>query len=570
MFSLTGQDDYYIQVTKVPYQATKITEKNSVEPATSIDEDTMRMSDEHTPQSRKPRRPRRARFSGRTTPGGDHLTTAARTGREQSETQQNAKTAALSHAAIPVPSPAHPSSTSAAGTADFEQRVDDLELSASGTKFSRLIGERLSEKLGPATTYLRRTGSFLVTSPGRMTTYAVVLVIAILAAGLSMSQTTNARQQQLVVMAQQSEPMSHAAQNLYASLTIADASANTSFSQGTVSGSTELRTKYDNAIAQASMAATRAATGINDVNSVEMAEIANIQRLLPVYTGLVESARANARQGHSVGVAYLASASGLMRDKILPSAQTLYDRTSDRTAANRQELTAPPWVPMSGILAAILLLLWVQWRLTRANGRLFNVGLFAATLCMLAALTGVAAVTVTTWQNEKLYGEKTAPLLQLTEARIHAQQLRSTETLNLVRRQPADANAFANSLGSISDSLHRIDSQQPNQDVKASISSAADWNKSHSRMMDQLSTGDYAGAIATATDGNNQSSSAAAFQDLDNSLQSAISDARTELRMSLDNARRASAAISLVTIAVTILAAILVVLGFRSRLLEYL
>lgn len=520
------------------------------------------MSDENTPQPRNPRRPRRARFSGRTTPGGDQLATA------RHSAQRPTNSEALSTPAVEVDNLA--SSPVSQDPLDSEQRVDDLDLSSSRNRFSRLVGERFSEKLGPLSTYLRRSGSFLVTSPGKMTAYAVILIISILAAGLSMSQTTSARQDQLVVMARQSEPMSHAAQNLYASLTIADASANTSFSQGSISGSAELRTRYDNAIAQASMAATRAATGINDVNSVEMAEIANIQRLLPVYTGLVESARANARQGHAVGVAYLASASGLMRDKILPSAQALYDRTSDRTAADRKELTAPPWVPLSGILAAILLLLWVQWRLTRTNGRLFNIGLFASTLCMLIALVGVGSVTVTTWQNEKLYGEKTAPLLQLTEARIQAQKLRSTETLNLVRRQPADANAFANSLGSISDSLKRINDRQPNPDVQASIESASDWNDSHSRMMGQLATGNYAGAIGTATDMGDTSSSAVAFQHLDNSLQSAISDARNELRASLDNARRASAIMSLTTITITIIAAILVVLGFRSRLLEYL
>src|SRR5436190_893333 len=65
--------------------------------------------------------------------------------------------------------------------------------------------------------------------------------------------------------------------------------------------------------------------------------IAAIAASLPEYTGLVETARANHRQGFPVGAAYLRDASELMRGRILASAGDLYRletlRLNDHQAA---------------------------------------------------------------------------------------------------------------------------------------------------------------------------------------------------------------------------------------------
>ena len=53
--------------------------------------------------------------------------------------------------------------------------------------------------------------------------------------------------------------------------------------------------------------------------------IATIAQQLPVYTGLVESARTNSRLDFPVGAAYLRRASDLMRTSILPAATSVYD-----------------------------------------------------------------------------------------------------------------------------------------------------------------------------------------------------------------------------------------------------
>nr|WP_120491713.1 hypothetical protein [Corynebacterium lactis] len=540
---------------------------------------------ESAPRAHRARRPRRARFSGRTTPGGERLKDSAaeeprasrsrRTKRGTGESDGTTQRPdALFRGKDRVGEASDASDASPAGVAapakDTDLRVDELELSSSSNRLTRLMGRRLYDKLGPWATYAHRSASFLTTSPGRLTAVAAILIVAILAAGLSMWQTTSDRQQQLTRISELSEPMAHASQNLYASLTIADASANTAFSRGTPDSNLSLGTNFDDAIAQAAMSATRAATGINNVNDPAMRDVTTVQRLLPVYTGMIETARTNARQGRPVGVAYLASASGLMRNEILPAAQSLYEKTSTNTSDEQRALSIPPLIPMSGILAALIMLLSAQWWMTRKNGRLFNVGLFGATLLMAGALLGVAIATTQPLQGSALFGAKQPQVQALTEARIGAQQLRATETLGLVRRQPADAENFSQSLDKLTKQLEDVSKVAPSRDVDAALTSIKAWERGHQEMVSHLDSGDYAGAVTVATGADSPASSAVAFRDLDESLRSSITDARLLLRQELDNSRRASAIISLFTVTITAIAALMVALGFRNRLLEYL
>ena len=533
------------------------------------------------PFHRKNRAPRRTRFSGRTTPGGESLDThtAAQAAKESKDTPAATpapESAAPSTALETTESSANAPATAATPTAladsprDTDLRVDALEIGPRNRRLTRFLGERLYDKLGPSATYVRRSASFLITSPGRLTIVALILIVAILAAGLSMWQTTSQRQQQLTRISQLSEPMANASQNLYASLTIADASANTAFSRGTLNSSQDLASNFDDVIAQASMSATRAATGIENVDDPEMKNVATVQRLLPVYTGMVETARANARQGNPVSVAYLASASNLMQVQILPAAKSLYERTSTTTNEEQRELSKPPLFPMSGLAAAILMLLVTQWWLTRRTGRLFNVGLFGATMLMTIALVGVGIATTQPWQSGSLFGEQRPDVHALTEVRIDAQQLRASETLGLVRRQPADAESFSQSVRTLVGELERVDANAPDDDVRAAIHAVYSWESGHNLMMEHLGSGDYAGAVRIATDADNASSSATAFNQVDESLQNSIAESRLAARENLDQSRRAIAALSLATVTLTVIAAVLVVFGFRHRLLEYL
>ena len=154
-------------------------------------------------------------------------------------------------------------------------------------------------------------------------------------------------------------------------------------------GSTDDREAYNAAIDTATVAATESALGsaTDDTRIREL--ILNIQRQLPVYTGMVETARANHRDGNAVAVNYMSNASTLMREDILPDARELFRLTSAKVTQEQKALTRPQWVPLSGFVAAVFFLLAAQWWLWRLTRRRFNRGFLAATVLLSVALAWV-------------------------------------------------------------------------------------------------------------------------------------------------------------------------------------
>ena len=188
-----------------------------------------------------------------------------------------------------------------------------------------------------------------------MTAMSAIIAVAILAAGWSMSSSSNDRQVALQELLNNTEPMSYSAHNLYTSLSVADTMATTGFAQAEEESSRS-RARYNDAIQKATLAATETAAGVSDVNTRELALIAQIQQQLPVYTGLVEVARTNNRSGNPVGAAYLAEASALMREQILPAAGELFSLTTQAVRDQQDRFTKPQWIPLSGLVVALALL----------------------------------------------------------------------------------------------------------------------------------------------------------------------------------------------------------------------
>ncbi|WIM71825.1 hypothetical protein QP028_09395 [Corynebacterium suedekumii] len=266
----------------------------------------------------------------------------------------------------------------------------------------------------------------------------VILSMAIFAAGYSMSQSSADRQSELDVLLTTTEPMSYSAHNLYTSLSLADTIATTGFVQGGVE-SAGTRARYHAAIDRAMMSATESSASVGFDDRPSLLLIADIERQIPIYTGLIETARTNNRVGNPVGVAYMAEASSLMREEILPAASQLFERTSSKVREQQRQLTRPQWVPLSGLFAAVLFLLIAQWALWRMTRRRLNKGFLVATALMVTAILWVGASNFTAWQaGTRGFEEASMPWDSLTASRIQAQQARTSETLALVRRQSVD------------------------------------------------------------------------------------------------------------------------------------
>jgi len=167
-----------------------------------------------------------------------------------------------------------------------------------------------------------------------------------------------------------------------------------------------------------------------------------IAEKLPVYTGLIERARAN-NQWDYPGAAYLRNASTLMRNQILPKALVLYDLGGtrlDAAYASGSSPTAPVVVVATGLLLLGLLVV-VQVYVTRRTRRRLNLALVAATVVVAGVMTWITVGFVMEREALADAQRRGSDAVQLlSAARISVLQAQSRENLVLVARQydPAD------------------------------------------------------------------------------------------------------------------------------------
>ncbi|WP_459589169.1 MCP four helix bundle domain-containing protein [Corynebacterium camporealensis] len=435
---------------------------------------------------------------------------------------------------------------------------------------------------GPAR-LARRLYYFASTTPGKMFTVTVILTLALGAAGLSMSQSSASRHADLNELLSTTEPMSSAAHHLYTSLSLADTVATTGFVQAGLE-SKENRDRYNEAIDNASVAATESVLGTSNEDARIRELVMFIQRELPVYTAMVEKARANHRAGNAVATPYMSNASALMREEILPAASELFRLTTTKVNEQQQRLTSPQWVPLSGLFAALFFLLIAQYWLWRITRRKLNRGFVAASVMMCLAITWVSISNIATWSTGH-QGFETAsrPWDSLTASRIEAQQTRTSGTLALVlRASQQDMSAqFDDTMESINNALADYEAAIEDEDVPLSrpelIDDARyateDWQAAHNKFMDALNAGSYDEAIEQATamyTGDATPTAARAFERVDSSLADLISQARISMRSYLEQGLSAVTAVATAVFLLTLGAILAVWLGIRPRLQEYL
>ena len=466
-----------------------------------------------------------------------------------------------------------------------------------------------------STQIINRVFGFFGTTPGKMVVGMIVLTAALLAAGLSMANSVSNRQSELNHLLTSNEPMSNSAHKLYMSLSLADTIATTGFVQAGVEPE-NTREQYLRAIDSAAAEATSAVLDSDDDEEYLRQLAVQIQRQLPVYTGLVEAARTNNRAGNAVGAAYMSNASAMMRDEILPAAASLFRLSSNNVSEQQDQLTRPQWVPLSGLVAALLFLGLAQYWLWRISRRRFNRGFAAATVMMVVALLWVSGTNVYTWHlGNRGFTEASTPWDSLTQARIDAQRTRTEEILALVQRRTnynpslefSSTNKHISAAlddYSNSSALRTAAETSADEEVVDGVSSddAADsstideartalqeWDEAKAHLLRALDSGNYEQALALATDstmgaqgsgadstgtagsGTNQTmSSAAAFEKLDAALATLIANARDSMRSYLSESL---AALNLVAAAVSLLSLLSVLaiwLGIRPRMVEYL
>lgn len=417
------------------------------------------------------------------------------------------------------------------------------------------------------------------TTPGKLSLIAAGLVTLSLVAGLVSAIMVQGKRDTLADVMDHREPLAVAAQQVYRALSDADATAASAFlSIG--SEPLELRRRYDDNIATAGAALAKAAADAGTVPEAAQ-KVDVIAQRLPVYAGLVETARANNRQGFPAGASYLREASHLMRATILPAAQDLYRIDTERLTEEQDDATGFPWFTALLVIGLLAALLYTQRYLRHKTNRVFNVGLVVATAAVAFGVlwSMVALIVQTVLVNS---GEDdTQQVDLLVQARIAALQARADETLTLVARgdggvYEADFVRLSEALagkdgrsGMLAEAAERAEDGPSADHVDAARRSAGAWLAAHAEVREANADGNYKQAVGLVIDDSSAEGSAASFGKLDGDLRAAIAEGRQTFYDDTTNASRALILLPFGLGLLGIVAALGVTVGIRERLREY-
>ncbi|WP_143466820.1 hypothetical protein [Lentzea kentuckyensis] len=406
----------------------------------------------------------------------------------------------------------------------------------------------------PRQALVRRVTGLARSTPGRLSLIILVLVAASLVSGALATWSVVRQERALEDLATRSEPLSHAAQEVYRALQDADATAASAFLSGGLEPS-QLRERYEADIAQAQAALSVATASSPDLTATLAAQ-------LPVYTGLIETARSNNRQGFPVGAAYLREASGLMRTQLLPAAQELYRAETDRVARAQDEADFP-WGSMSVALAFVIALFFTQRYLTRKTNRLLNVGLLVATGAAVLSLLWVTTVSVLVMNDVADSRTASEKVDVLAQARIATLTARGEETLTLVAR--GAGQIYEKNFVEVSERLEgQLDQAKRLDDTEAvdhAMRHFRQWQQVHQRIREADDAGQYNDAVALI---NNPY-----FDSLDQDLVRAIGEARQDFSDEVAVARASLAGTVVGVLVLAVISAIGSTMGLWQRLKEY-
>jgi len=373
-----------------------------------------------------------------------------------------------------------------------------------------------------------------------------------------------------------SEPLSLDAQEIYRSLSAADATEAAAF----LSGGLEplpLRARYLADITRAArlVEAATAAAGQSAAGS----SLATLSAGLPHYAGLVETARADNRLGLPLGAAYLREASGFMRATLLPAARNLSAQENAQLAAADQQATGVPYAALAVALIAALLLLAGQRWLARRTNRIVNPGLLVASLAFLASLIWlVTALTVARTHLIAARDHGSAPVEALARAETAALQAHADESLTLIDRSgddsfQADFLVQQKMLGPgpgtlLTEAAAAARGSRGGPQAAAALGDAPTWYIAHRQVRSLDDSGQYTAAVRWAL-GNSPAGSGYLFGVLDNDLTGAITADQASFRSAASQGRDDLAFLEAGMIAASLVMVAGCAWGISRRLAEY-
>lgn len=422
------------------------------------------------------------------------------------------------------------------------------------------------------------------TEPGRLRIIGALLAVLVVAFGAVTAWQMTDRSAAADDVLHNSQPLSSAAADIYSSL----ADANTAASSGFLAGGDETATSRDryqqdirNAAGKLSDAATNSEPG-----SPSAATIAKLNKLLSVYTGYIERARANNRLGFPVGGSYLRLANTTMQEQMLPQAEKLYARENQRLASDYEDATSYPWAAIGLGVAVIGALVWAQRRNYQRTNRVLNHGLVAATATSTIVLLWlVAGQSFARSGLNDSYDHGIRSLNVLHDARIASLKARGNENLTLVARgaetteldngEVVDSydNSFQVEMTTLGKGLTEAERLADDRTGKEPVATAVDgmeeWQERHDEAHAAYEKGDFQQALARVIGDKSVKPTGECFDSVDKALETAIGHEQTEFTQAAEDGRGAMTGLPLGAAALAVLGAAGAVLGIGRRLSEY-
>ncbi|WP_377271410.1 hypothetical protein [Peterkaempfera sp. SMS 1(5)a] len=434
----------------------------------------------------------------------------------------------------------------------------------------------------------------LGTPPGRLRLSGLVLAVLMLAFGVTAAWQSDRRAQSADAVVEHSQPLSQDAAEIYRSLADADTTAATGF---LLAGGEprSVRQRYEQDLDRASELLARAAARTTAASDSQR-WLSALNEQLPVYAGLVETARSYNRQGLPLGGAYLRFASTLMQQQdqlhpddpyrahgMLAAAQKLYAAETGRLGQDYAGARAVPWAAIGLGVLALGALVRFQIGLFRRTNRVFNPGLLAASAATAAALLWLLvghSVARADLADSDRHGA--APLRMLDQARIEALQCRGAENLNLVAR--GSTTQYADRWDSVTRQLAGSDGSggtlgaslrlaagdtEGTARIQAAAADFRSWDHLHGTAAASNDDGEYQAAVDATVGQGRAATTDRAFEQMDHELAAAVAHEQHDFETAADNGRGALAGLAVGTGVLAVLAAAGALLGIGRRLAEY-
>ncbi|MFJ9658808.1 hypothetical protein ACIRPR_12730 [Streptomyces griseoflavus] len=419
------------------------------------------------------------------------------------------------------------------------------------------------------------------TEPGRLRVIGAVLAALVLAFGAVTAWQMTDRAAAADDVLTSSQPLTSDAADIYRSL----ADANTAASSGFLAGGQETaasRDRYEKDIRTAAAKLVNAAAN-SEPGSSSAKTIAELNRLLPEYKGLVERARTYNRQGYPVGGAYLRYANEKMQQEMLPAAEELYTTENQRLRSDYADATPYPWPAIALGVLALAALAWAQRRTYLRTNRVLNHGLVAATATAAVVLLWLTAGhTLARSHLNDSYDHGVRSLNVLHDARIASLKARGNENLTLVARgaetkkvgeETFDAYDydFGRDIDTLAKGLARAerlaDDDSGAKPVTSAVSDMTEWKKRHAAAREQDENGNYQQALDMVIGA--EGATGECFDSVDRNLAAALAHEETEFKQAAGDGRDALTGLPLGAAACAVLGAAGALLGIGRRLSEY-